>query len=67
MANPDKFKSLNVDPTTHQCLRILSAATKRSIVSVVRGMTQGLTVQAFTALERANEKRLEKAREEGTS
>ena len=63
MPDPTIYKSLNIDPTTHQCLRILSAATKRSIVSIVRGMTQGLTVQAFIALERANEKRLAAARE----
>lgn len=62
MADPTKFKSLNIDPTTHDVLKILAAATRRSIVSVVRGMTQGLSVQAFNALERANARRIAEAR-----
>ena len=66
MADTTKYKSLNVDLTTHYYLRMLAAETKRSIVSVVRGMAVGISVPAFTALERANTKRLDAAHEERT-
>ena len=62
MADPEKYKSLNVDPTTHELLRILAYQTKRTIVSVVRGMVHGLTKQAFDKLERANARRMNEAR-----
>ena len=65
MPDISKYKSINVDLTTHEMLRRLSVMTDRSIVSILRGVTHGLSNKAFHALERANARRLNEAREEG--